>query len=470
MKGSQSGHALSVTLMAVVFLAALSVIDWKTISGTRLKNFSLFDDLIATDDKVEESDNLVTVDPELAAAIEEVTSEAEMPVRNVEGNDGTDNPAPVSSEKTYAETPEKVNGIQPIEDYSPDGGMASQLRNSLNESSGRIVRAAVIGDSYIEGDIFTQDVRRLLQSKYGGRGVGYMAMHSDFPGFRRSIVQSDEGWTVKDIRHSAHDNIKPLSGTYCIASSGAKTTFRKAGNASATPWSVSRLLFFSDRSGGITVTTDAGTETHQVEASDNLQYIETTGETAKYVFKTDIDSLKVLGTWLDDPTGVSVDCMSMRGNSGASHRYISRPLAASMAASVDYDLIVIEFGTNVISSAQTDYSSYGIVMGRVIDRLRECYPNAAIIMLGVGDRGEKIGTEVKSMPVVAAMTGAQRDCAKKKGIMFWDMRAAMGGNNSIVDWRKRGLVNSDYIHLNHKGGSVLAEEFVKSLEMCINAE
>ena len=39
---------------------------------------------------------------------------------------------------------------------------------------------AVVGDSYIEGDIFTQDPRELFQDAYGGEGVGCVNMHSDF--------------------------------------------------------------------------------------------------------------------------------------------------------------------------------------------------------------------------------------------------------------------------------------------------
>ena len=41
----------------------------------------------------------------------------------------------------------------------------------------------------------------------------------------------------------------------------------------------------------------------------------------------------------------------------------------------------------------------------------------------------------------------------------------MGGKDAVVEWHKRGLLNADYIHLNHKGGAELAKEFVNSLKM-----
>ena len=47
--------------------------------------------------------------------------------------------------------------------------------------------------------------------------------------------------------------------------------------------------------------------------------------------------------------------------------------------------------------------------------------------------------------------------------MFWDTREAMGGEDAIVEWRERGLVNADYIHLNNKGGEEMSAIFVESL-------
>ena len=102
-------------------------------------------------------------------------------------------------------------------------------------------------------------------------------------------------------------------------------------------------------------------------------------------------------------------------------------------------------------------------MKNVVLRLKACYPSAVIIMLGVGDRGQKQGSEVASLPTVTAMVDAQRRAARAAGVMFWDTREARGGVNSIVDWRDRGLVNADYVHLNYKGGKEMSGIFCESL-------
>ena len=61
------------------------------------------------------------------------------------------------------------------------------------------------------------------------------------------------------------------------------------------------------------------------------------------------------------------------------------------------------------------------------------------------------------------MVNAQRKAAADAGVHFWDTRAAMGGENAIAEWRKRRLVNADYIHLNHDGGRELADRLFKAI-------
>lgn len=468
MKEPQPGDYFLVPIIAFAILMALSVVDWGTLTGNRITDFSLFEDL-RTEAIIVKTNEII--DPELSAALEEVTSDVELPVRQFEESSQT----PV---KTVEETdvhvsnagycpPERVDGVLPIEDFSPDGDGLKNLRNALIES-GRMARIAVIGDSYIEGDIFTQDIRRLLQDRFGGNGVGYMSMHSDFPGFRRSVTQNDNGWTVKDIRHNSKGDIKTLSGEYCVGKSEAFATFKGSKIAHADKWTVSRLLFISPAAGVIKLKAGGEERAFDVEASDEIQCLSVETETSELRVSSNIDSLKVLGAWMDGINGVSVDCMSLRGNSGATHRMISESFARKMAEYIDYDLIVVEYGMNAVSSEQVEYSSYSMLMERVIERIRLCYPGADILMLGVGDRGQKIGSDVASLPTIGAMTKAQRDCARKSGVMFWDVREAMGGENSVVDWRDRGMVNADYIHLNHKGGAALAQEFVNSLMMKID--
>ena len=100
----------------------------------------------------------------------------------------------------------------------------------------------------------------------------------------------------------------------------------------------------------------------------------------------------------------------------------------------------------------------------VINHVRLCYPDADILLMGVGDRGERRGSQIKSMATAQYMITAQRDAARRAHCLFWDTREAMGGEDAVVTWSSTGLMNKDYIHLTHKGGKRLAEELFNAIQ------
>ncbi len=58
------------------------------------------------------------------------------------------------------------------------------------------------GDSFVEGDILTADLRERLQSAFGGRpggGAGFAPMASPLTAFRRTVKTQSKGWTTYNI-------------------------------------------------------------------------------------------------------------------------------------------------------------------------------------------------------------------------------------------------------------------------------
>lgn len=146
--------------------------------------------------------------------------------------------------------PRRDGDVVLFEDFSPGKNGLSHLLSSLKEraSLGRPVRLAFLGDSFIEADIFTQDVRSLLQSRYGGSGVGYVSMHSDFPGFRRSVVQSGEGWEVHSVLKPKEVDWKvmTLQQQYFVPLEGATAQYRGTTKIEhADSWALSRFVFIA---------------------------------------------------------------------------------------------------------------------------------------------------------------------------------------------------------------------------------
>ncbi len=466
MTADKPGRPLLALILAIALLAALSLLPWSRWTGGVLKDFSLISDLVpvAVDSAVGvATDN---VDPMLRAEMLSVADSAEVRQDSTARDTLSAYPTDGNVDEYYNP---RVDGNLPLEDFTASGEGLAHLRAALERCRSRVARIAVVGDSYIEGDIFTLDLRDALQSEFGGRGVGFMAAHSEIPGFRRSVLQSSGGWEEHDVRKPSHFRHKALSGHYFTGNVGSTVNYKGIkSNPRLAAWSSSRLLFIAPAPGAITLTTDGETRRCEVTGvADSVQQILLQGETTRLKIENQVPGLVFLGAWLEDGNGVSVDCMSVRGVSGITHRATDVALAREMARFVDYDLIIVEYGINALTASQNDYSAYGRLMAKSLRRLRECYPGADILMMGVGDRGLKVGGEVHSMPTVNAMVRAQRQAAKDAGVLFWDTREAMGGPDAIVDWRERHLINADYIHLNSAGGKALAQELMKSIKMAL---
>lgn len=451
----KKGRPITIILIAIAIVIIISLLPLSKWSGGVIKDFSLFSDILKEAGIIEGSPSgqPEEIDPDLLAAMAVADSLARDSVAAL----------PVDTIVAPIKAARKGDMVV-IEDYTTDGVGLAHLKSAID--AGRLARIAVVGDSYIEGDIFTQDLREMLQEKYGGEGVGYMNMHSDFPGFRRSVRQGGDGWKIYLANKKANHDYIFLSEQYAVPDGDALSTYKGSSSfPHAGKWTKSRFLFIAPDDATISVKTSEGEwEQRNITGDDNVQCIEVSAETSQFDIKTSDSSLVALGVWLDGESGISVDCMSSRGFSGITLTKINRDLCREISEIIDYNLIILEFGINAMSSTQKDYSVYSSKMVDVINHVRNCYPRADILLMGVGDRGEKRGGQVQSMSTAPAMISAQRDAARRAHCLFWDTREAMGGEGAVVEWSRTGHINKDYVHMSHKGGAKLATELYNAIQ------
>lgn len=478
MSDNDNKHRLFMTVFtALVVLGLLSMCPWNAWTGGWLKNINpLADD---ADDAVAAE---VPVDPELAAleaesaggisvdtvTITEAAAERQSDsIRASSGfaSDAADAPEPLPEDFAAP----SVGGTVLVEDYSADGSGLARLASTLASASSRPVRIAMIGDSYIEGDILSQTLRSGLQERYGGSGVGYVGAWSQFPGFRSSVTQSGPEWQEKMIADMRSDDPwRTILGRYHTAGESAVSRFKGSKKTPhAGSWTRTRVLFAAPAAGNVKIVCGDSvlvSEHFEADPSAMQALTATMPSTSDVTVSSDIPHLKVAGIWLEGTTGVVLDNISLRGNSGLGHRRLSETATAQMRRWVDYDLIILEFGLNVASPGQKNYDTYRRGMTAVVNNLKALYPDAQILVMGAGDRAVKQNGNLASMATLPALIRAQRDVARATGSLFYDTREAMGGAGAAIDWHKRKLVNADYIHLNHRGGRELGEIILKSLQ------
>ncbi|MDE6555612.1 MAG: hypothetical protein K2K55_01455, partial [Duncaniella sp.] len=249
-----------IILLAFAAIIGVSVLPLRDLSGGLLKDFSLFSDVQRhATDTVAEEETPDDIDPELLEAMAAEGSTAKpgvegIPISRIHPLNAPDSLLSLPIDTIISEPkPSRKNGLVVIEDYSTSGLGLVHLKNAL--VPGGFARIAVVGDSYIEGDIFTQDFRELMQSAYGGQGVGFVNMHSEFPGFRKSVRQGGKGWkTFLANKKDAQRVYLDLAEQYAVAGGDATSTYHGTKAFSHTSgWDVSKFLFIAPEDAVVSV-------------------------------------------------------------------------------------------------------------------------------------------------------------------------------------------------------------------------
>ena len=355
-----------------------------------------------------------------------------------------------------------------IEDYSHGHVGLNRLFQALNQrhSLGRPVRIAVLGDSFIEGDIVVADLRSALQAQFGGQGVGFVPIYSVTDPYRITIKHKTSGWTSSSM---LRDTLLPytLSGLSFTASEGATLQISTSGqypNLKDVP-SV-KLLYHQNVITRLSYADENHPDSlhYQIPPTQSFDQYEVRGRFQEGFFRlSHTEGFRALGYVLEGDEGITVDNFSLRGNSGVLLTRMDSRLSRDFATLRPYDLIVLQYGLNVVNEDMLQYGWYRTRMANAIQHVRSCFPDANILLLGVSDRGQQIDDEYKTMPAVLALLHAQRQAARETGVTFWNTFGAMGGENSMARFVENNWASKDYTHLSFRGGREIAKAFVKSL-------
>ena len=367
-------------------------------------------------------------------------------------------------------------GMVCIEDYS-DSTMRGMSRfyDALAQraSSRRPVRIAYFGDSFIEGDILTADLRAMLQSRFGGCGVGYVPITSRIAGFRPTVRHEFSGWQSHSVTDSIGFNrqLQDLSNHYYVPSAGAKVALKGQRVYASHLESCDESSFFFVASDSIwlsAVTNQSDTVSYAFPGNGALQVATVSGNIRNVEWTVErFDSAAVCyGVTMDGSDGVVVDNFSTRGSSGQQLGGVPMPVLKAYNRLRTYDLIVLQYGLNVASEGITNYRYYTSDMVRVINHLKEAFPQASILLVSIGDRESKDEAgNLRTMPGVKNLVRYQQALAAETHIAFWNLYHAMGGEGSMVKLveSKPQMANYDYTHINFRGGKHLAGLLFESL-------
>lgn len=395
---------------------------------------------------------------------------------------------------------------------------AANLRSffkRLAEEGGQI-RIAYFGDSSIEGDLISQTVRDSLQKRFGGAGVGYMPIYSQVAGFRQSVRHKIGGeWeSLRFGKKNPYAIARNITGEFFLArqpkvevdSTEMDSTLAQIDTTTTEiekHWvqyggvrlfpglrSIPKarlfygrpardsLLPLSDQQPFVNVTVGENTTRHELDKRKHLNQLWLTTEPSRKVrleFELP-ENLPLYGVSIESDNGIILDNFSARGNSGAMLTHVSGGMMVQFDSLLNYDLVIMQYGLNVINAEMEDYSWYHAEMRRVIRHIKRHIPKAAILLVGPTDKAIKVEGEMMTDPGTPRVNETLRKVAARENVSFFSFYEAMGGEGSMVQWveeKEPRWANLDYTHFNfrgaHQAGKLLLSYLMNAYEEYTNA-
>lgn len=363
----------------------------------------------------------------------------------------------------------------------------------INQRDSSLVRIAHYGDSQLEGDRISYVLRQKFQNKFGGSGPGYVPIVDIVEPtiYSRNIIGNWCRYTVFNNKYYSD-----LYGAAGIVFKFNNCNYKVKNKDSANNINdTSYKLWLSAKEAGVVIKLKTNTYYKKVslmygnsimpcavniaDKENNLFISDTlpasqlfniyTYNISNYpdIIKINFNSEKspdFYGILLDSPFGVQVDNFAIRGHSGGGLLNINQEYLASQFKVLNTKLIIFQYGGNVVPYVKDSVGLKHLEMLylSLFNKFKKAAPDASILVVSTGDMARKHGDDFVSYSQVSKVVEVQKRAALKANCAFWNLYAAMGGDNSISSWAAKGLASPDG-HFSYRGQQIIGDELFKAI-------
>ncbi|NPA33608.1 MAG: hypothetical protein GXO48_01595 [Chlorobi bacterium] len=339
---------------------------------------------------------------------------------------------------------------------------------------GKRIRILHYGDSQIEGERITAQIRNELQKLFGGRGPGLVPVIPVAPKLSVKTEYSDHWKRVpgfgKVDTTIKHGRFGPLI-----------VYFESSPDSSQESWfslKPNRYAYYRARRYDKAVffwSIPEDTARIKIFVNDSL-YHDSLYEHARLIikelsippgatitFKHSGAPIHVYAISLENKSGkgVIMDNIPLRGSAGT---IFTRQNKSFLKLFYDYlkpDLIVLQFGGNVIPYIEDEKrcKNYGRWFASQIRYLKSIAPEASFLVIGPADMATVIDGKLQTYPILECVINVLKEAALQNDAMFWNMYLNMGGSGTIIKWAEADtpLAAKDYVHFTIPGVKKVAQ-------------
>ena len=335
---------------------------------------------------------------------------------------------------------------------------------ALDGADTTAVRVVHYGDSQIEEDRISVVLRRELQSKFGGMGIGLVPLYQTVQSLTEAIQTSREPqrymvFGSKSFRRPDSRRYGPM-GQMAVVDTTVSITFsprsKQTGLYSAHYFNRATIL----TSGNINVSWKGGKLSCRTDGSAMTINDINLADSTRNLTLTFSGNGDVYGISLASNTGVNVDNIPMRGCSGTIFSGIDNRQLSAYFSHTNTRLIIMQFGGNSMPYIKTEAQADKYINSLLtqVRFIRRQAPEAVILFIGPSDMTTRLQGKMQTYPLLPYFDRQlAQTLTEKAGVAYWSLFDSMGCVGAMSAWVKSGLAASDYIHFTRKGANEVGE-------------
>ncbi len=332
-----------------------------------------------------------------------------------------------------------------------------------------------IGDSHLQADFFSGEVRKLLQSDFGnaGRGLMFPFKVANTNGTNNFRSSTNVKWDAK--RNVMLNNPMPIG----VCGITIKTKDPRAAinlniyDADTLCYAFNKLTLFHDQSAfeyDYFVCDSSGYVVGYINSCikkgpafiSEVQLDTMLHQCTINAYRRDSSQgqAEIYGILLENGYG-GILYNTIGVNGAQFSDYNASVYFQDQLVGLQPDLVIISLGTNDAYNAPFRKEEFANNVEMLIAAIKKNNPNAAIILTTPADSYRRYKYKNPDMQTAAEML---KEYCKKNDLAYWDFHSIMGGLNSVASWFKAGLSQYDKVHFTKAGYELQAKLFYDAIE------
>jgi len=331
-----------------------------------------------------------------------------------------------------------------------------------------------IGDSHIQADFLTREVRKNLQQRFGNAGRGLVfplrVAGTNEPADYRS--SSNVGWQVARINSQANNPEPGISGASIRSDEGGAYIDLTTFNHDDLDYAFDQVTLIHTKDSlqydcrftdmplkfGFLMSARPNVPdeiTTWVKFPNQTNYIRIQAEQTE----ASQNSITINGVILKNSLpGILYHSVGINGAHFSD--YNNSPLFFKQLNVIQPDLVIISLGTNEGANLKITEDEMAASVTAMIQGIRNLDPQTCILITTPAD--DYFRKKYKN-PYLETVQRSLQKTAALQNVACWDLYGIAGGYGSCVEWRKAGMLQRDGVHFNKQGYALQGELLYKAI-------